>query len=150
MILALDPGETTGYVIFEKQDSKWKLLHFGQISVEETPKFYETWIKAYNFDIVIIEDYRIRPDTAMAHVGQELITPKLIGVLEYISKKHNQKYILQPAGTGRQFFNNKKKLEKYNLWLKAMKHSRSALFHALYYIKFVLKEKIDIYEEKEA
>jgi Holliday junction resolvasome RuvABC endonuclease subunit len=84
-IIAIDPGETTGFVIMEKHNNEWKLAQFGQISIDETPNWYKRIIKVFNVDLVIIEDYKIRPDTAMAHVGQTLYTPKLIGILEYIS-----------------------------------------------------------------
>jgi len=93
ILLAIDPGETTGYVVLE-----WRVGH------EAThPRIIDAWqervksqdrdlwatgfhhtLRKYKPRVVILEDYRVYTGSAGAHVGRPLFTAELIGAMEVL------------------------------------------------------------------
>ena len=77
----------------------------------------------------VIEDYRVQPGKAGAHVGQRLYTAELIGALEYVLGK-NVMVRQQPAikvPTGRQLD------ARGGLLIGRSMHERDAELHAWHY-----------------
>lgn len=91
-LLAIDPGQTTGYATFE--------LVTTLTPYPSTPVAYLTLIRAWEEpvpsieeytqpflrllwrelpNLVIIEDYRVHYGKAQMHIGRSLFTPELIG-----------------------------------------------------------------------
>jgi len=83
-ILAIDPGETVGFVLLDDgqliEHWKWELLH------KDESCFWVDFAYSFNFvldihkpDAVVIEAYRIYAGKADMHIGNRLFTAELIG-----------------------------------------------------------------------
>jgi len=90
-ILAIDPGEKTGFAVVELSTP-----------AVDTPKVLDTWewlasplddfakgflriLREVKPDVVVLEDYRIFASKAKAHIGQPLVTAEILGGLEALS-----------------------------------------------------------------
>lgn len=142
LILAFDPGETTGFCVME--DFKVQLA--GQI--DTSPNI--TMLQAYTniedvFDRFIpddneyegqvaIEDYRVYEWKADSHSWSQVHTIKIVGLIQLITQQAQLKYTMRMAGTAKGFCTDEK-LELWDLYkhTKGMKHSRDALRHACYH-----------------
>lgn len=134
-ILSVDPGETVGWVWLEKSSGN---LIWGQA---EDPWH---WLKEFqvlvnDLDRVLIENYVIRPGQEGANFNRELLTVKVIGVVEWLCKESGVKYEFLPPGIGNQFF-IRERLEDMDLWWPGVPHARSALRQLLYWLRFVENE----------
>ncbi len=96
-LLALDPGESTGWAIF--QDAG--IEDFGTLKKHEV----EDWLIDQKPDVVVVEDYKIRPNKFNAHAWSSPYTLQLIGSIKTIFKMKGIQVILQqpsvkPVGYG--------------------------------------------------
>lgn len=90
IILAFDPGGTTGYAVYDSDDNT--CLELGQ---------FETWSKVKRLlhaqagkawfppDVVIYETFRIFPSVAKSLSWQELLAPQVIGVIRYLCQEQD-------------------------------------------------------------
>lgn len=132
-LLAIDPGETVGWALFTIKSGEIVDADASQYEYMDFLKFLEKKINSY--DEVLIEDYKIRKTTISANLNKELVTVKVIGVIEWLCKKYNTEYSFQPAGIGKEFF-DKQRLKDFNLWVVGKKHARDAIRHGLWYLAF--------------
>lgn len=79
MILAVDPGDTTGLALFFEdghESMRWQLGYSETID----------WLalRAQDFDIttVLYEDYRLRKGRALQQSGSKLLATRVIGALD--------------------------------------------------------------------
>ena len=94
LILAIDPGETLGYVLVELTEfvggspnlevedaDQFQLkvdkqgFNWGSVSVVVTDLLSE------EPDVIVIEDYRVYASKALAHIGSRALTSELIGAI---------------------------------------------------------------------
>ncbi len=135
-LVALDPGETTGWASFnygtlEKQ---------GELKIETFPDTRIDGINIWNFldtwnpDVVVIEGYRIYAQKAAVHTWSALYTPKLIGYIEGICQFRGFPYYIQMAST-KQFCSDSK-LKSWGYYSEKSRHSRDAVRHGCYWLLF--------------
>lgn len=135
-LLVIDPGETVGWAWFSKTDDSIVLKSHGQHYWKDFLMiFYQRAHILTQFN-VLIEDYRIRIDTVSANLGKELLTPKILGVVEFLCKVYNKPLSIQPPSSQAKQFFSKKRLKDWGFWAVGKQHSRSAIRHGLYYYKF--------------
>ena len=94
LILAIDPGETLGYVLVELSPvvggpPTLKVGSADHMKLD-TDKAGFVWSVAsaavshlinYEPDVVVVEDYRVYADKALAHIGSRALTSELIGAI---------------------------------------------------------------------
>jgi hypothetical protein len=135
-LLALDPGETTGYVHLNIGPDGINLKSFGQISCAPLHvgiDKLEKLIDDVNPKHVVYEDYRVYTFKSASHSNSELHTPKLIGAIEMmVRKRSHSKEMAQQA----KMFVTDQKLEEWGYWWKGKRHARDAMRHALYFLMF--------------
>lgn len=84
-ILAIDPGQTTGYAVFGLVGASHSVLVLHRAweepvpSIEEYAPIFTRLLWREHPDLAIIEDYRVHYGKARMHVGRHLFTPELIG-----------------------------------------------------------------------
>lgn len=83
-LLALDPGETTGYAALGPQGMRGTPLNgampFGQlVGLERLSRFLFSQ-NPKDFDAVVIESYTILPTKISSHVGSEVETVQAVGI----------------------------------------------------------------------
>lgn len=80
MILFVDPGDTTGYAIFEEDG---ELLTKGQADFD---KFLDFLIQN-TFDRIVVEDYRLRKGKQAQQTGSRFQAVQVIGALKYVARQ---------------------------------------------------------------
>lgn len=127
-VLGIDPGGTTGWAVIE--DLELQLA--GQVKADN----FHFWLSnlATDFDVIVVEDYKIRPDKLIGHYdhawssGQ---TMRFIGALQYWAyangiKLELQQPVIKPVAagwTGLPYIKGKKDM-----------HHVDATLHAAYYL----------------
>lgn len=158
-ILSLDPGETTGFAIWKKQD--WLLdeggnptvkepLHCisfcGQLNtktIREGFKSFGGLISTYRPDLIVIEDYRVYGWKTEEHAWSNVHTIQLIGMIKgFCVQTPGTPFVLQSAQVAKQFCTDDK-LEQWDYWKVGMRHGRDAIRHGAYYILFGSQKNYD-------
>lgn len=91
--ISFDPGENTGVTLYNEKG------HLQQLEVIHHKKINE-WLRELVADDIItciIEDYRVYPNKAKAHIYSDVKTVAVIGRLEYWAEAHEIKIVKQPA-----------------------------------------------------
>jgi hypothetical protein len=130
-ILGLDPGKTTGYMLIELDGQKiTPTVHFGgekngEIMEEIVPLIREA-------DLVIIEDFLVRPDKARkgSFDYSSMVAPQVIGKIIQACQMTATKYEKQPASVKPPAYGFSN--QKYVPGKKGM-HWQDAYAHAVYY-----------------
>lgn len=140
-ILALDPGHTTGWALFEGCD----LEASGQLDTSDIAKA----VKAFEFlmddnpDVVVLEDYRIYKWRQKQHVGSDMLTTRVIGCIETVAIQHFVNTIIkQPAHVAKGFCTDAK-LKDWGYYHTGQRHARDAIRHGCYFILFGAVQKKD-------
>ena len=131
-LLAIDPGETTGYAVF----SDGEYISDGEIKIR-VHNLKQIWnlINSYKPDVVVCEDYIVYGGKVRMHAWNKLVTPQIIGVIRYTCQVLNITLYMQMASTAKGFCNDKK-LKEWGLWVKGKDHARDSLRHACYWLLF--------------
>ncbi len=141
-VLALDPGHTTGYAVFED----YELLEAGEIdtsSMESAVKEIDLLIGLWAPHTVVMEDYRIYKWRAKHHIGSDMLTTRVIGCIETICIQESVHNIFkQPAHIAKGFCTNAK-LKEWGFYQSGDKHASDAVRHGCYYILFGPLQKKD-------
>ncbi len=95
LILAIDPGETLGYVKLDITEYVGRgpildVIDAGQFKLKVDKKSGFNWINvsaevtqllSCEPDVIVLEDYRVYANKAAAHIGSRVLTPELIGAI---------------------------------------------------------------------
>lgn len=156
LLVALDPGETTGYALFlggklhavrqiktktvrDFTEVFYSLAHFATLSPhegqrDETKRRWKPFKKEYGKpDMVVYEDYRIYSWKADQHSWASLHTPQAIGALKAIATVNQIDLYTQLAQQPKGFCTDEK-LEEWGYYKPGQKHARDAIRHGCYYL----------------
>ncbi len=136
IILALDPGETTGYVIFDGSNSK--ILEEGQIKtwpIESAIPALDYLFNTYKPSILVFESYQVYEWKKDEHSWSQIPTVQLIGCIKTLSIQNKISYITQTAQIAKSFCTDEK-LQQWGFYIKGKKHARDAIRHGCYYLLF--------------
>ena len=85
LILANDPGETTGYVVAETDGLDYDIKISGQFpNWRQLEKLITYWLP----DLIIYEAFYLSPQIARFKTRSTLPTVEVIGVLKYLAWQH--------------------------------------------------------------
>lgn len=137
-VLALDPGETTGWALFHGGG----LVGWGQETCEGTAGYKQVsnLIATCAPKTVICENYRVYGSKRDQHVGSDLYTVRLIGAIEHECMQRNIPCYFQMAAIGKGFSTDTK-LKMWGYWKQGQRHSRDAIRHGCHWLLFG-KEKL--------
>lgn len=141
-ILALDPGGTTGWAVFqatriphpteskfEYYDMKWKR---GQIGPEPHHSALFTllgmWGTAEYHIVCESFEYRNR-----SRAGLVLDSLEYIGIMKLFCAERDKAFHMQTASMGKGFVKDEN-IKKLSLWFPGQKHAMDATRHLLYYM----------------
>lgn len=135
MILAIDPGEDTGWVLFHTE-------LFGMLDYGVCKLWQDLNIRIGLCDLVVCEDYRLYAFKAEAQSWTRPASVEVIGVVRYLCEILEKPLVFQGASQ-RTFFGSdrkpklhaagNKRLKDMGFWLSS-KHSRDAMRHCLTYL----------------
>ena len=139
VILALDPGNTTGFCIFDITDGVPRLKDYGQITtVKDDIIQWDSLTKFFDehfFNIMVCENYRIYQQKLERHSFSPVLTLRLIGGIEYYASIHEVPIHYQMASQAKAFVTDEK-LRHWEFYQEGMKHCRDAIRHAIYFMLF--------------
>jgi len=142
-LIAVDPGETTGYAIFIDTHLRY-YVQIASKDIWEVAKWLETFTKKFHPKVIVVEDYRVYSWRAKQHTWSDLFTPRLIGGLEVLCGMHDVPLIKQQPQVAKGFCTDDK-LKSWGFWVKGQPHVRDAIRHGCYYILFN-KQKANLRE----
>ena len=139
-VLALDPGETTGWCVFNSTVEMAALKATGQIKTWEMVYAVENLgklLKQYKPDIVVHETYAVYSWKAQDHSWSQVPTLRVIGCLETLCIQNDLRYHDQTAQVAKHFVTDDK-LKRWGFYQEGMKHARDAIRHGCYFLCFGL------------
>lgn len=138
-LLALDPGETTGYAIFHNcelvEASSFETYKEGQINWQNLIEH----VGAVAYDEVVCENYRIYSHKLSRHSFSEVPTLRIIGGIELLCHQEDMSIHYQMAATVKGFMTDKK-LQEWGFF-GTNKHARDAIRHGAYHLLFKNRRK---------
>lgn len=138
LILSVDPGETSGFFLFNSADK----VHYNEkdrdiiVSLGEKDNYYgfDSLIENYSPDLIVYEEFKLYPWKAKQKAWSTFPTVEVIGVLRYLAEKHNIEMIGQGADT-KDYFDDKK-LKWCSMHKGYSPHERDAIRHGFFYLEF--------------
>ena len=147
-LLALDPGETTGWALLTEGH---KLLRSGEIktkTVEIGIPALQELLKKYKPNFVVYEHYRVYQHKAKDHAHSDLHTSQFIGAIKAVCIVWDIPYYAQMASVAKGFCTDEK-LKDWRLYKRGEKHARDAIRHGIYFLIFNWKKVLKEREENE-
>jgi len=134
ILLCLDPGETTGFAVFNRE----KLVRFGELSGtikhnDINSALLTNFIHEIQPTHIVCEDYRIYSHKLKRHAYSRVMTIRLIGAIEFICQMENIPLTFQMAAQAKGFVTDER-LKNWGFWYRGVKHARDAIRHGLYFI----------------
>jgi len=147
LILAFDPGETTGFCAM--YDYEVKELRQIETPINDVPKCYRNlaalFMEMEDYRIKMnlpptesaIEDYKIYDWKSDDHKWSSVHTIKVVGFVQVLAHRHNAPSTMRMAQVAKGFVTDEK-LRMWNLYAPTtgQKHARDALRHAVYHALF--------------
>lgn len=97
MITAWDPGDTTGWAVWDEEGN---LLKMGMCALEDIPDVWEDILAAYPTRVittVIVEDFVLFGKRAQSQTGSRMKASQGIGSLRTLARQERADFVLQPA-----------------------------------------------------
>lgn len=134
-ILSVDPGKTTGYVVWSDGERSE-----GELDFEAFLNFAWDQLQSETFDVVVCERYIINARTAT--LTQAPWSLEQIGALRFMCSKFNIQFVLQSASEAKKFSTDKRLNDLGWTKPRGAGHARDAQRHLLIYL--VNKRIIDL------
>ena len=134
VLLALDPGLTTGYSIFSSGEMltngiiDWKDLNTGFLSLIHL-------LQLFNPNVVVCEDYRLYANKVNAQLGSQIPTIKIIGAIEMLCIQNGITLFKMMASQAKGFATNDK-LKEWGYYKKVNRHSRDSIRVGCHFLLF--------------
>lgn len=138
VVLALDPGETTGVACFSCDQDKAALVNASQIKtwpLEQGVENMTQLIKSLSPDILVFESYQVYEWKSKDHVWSQIPTVQVIGMIKTLCIQMGIPYTTQTAQVAKGFCTDSK-LEEWGYWQQGLRHARDAIRHACYFLLF--------------
>lgn len=136
LIMAIDPGETTGFVVVDTDTDH--VLTFGVWKGPEDFMDASVQNQLSLSEVLVVEDYRIYPHKARQHIGSRPYAIEVIGHIRLWAYAHSRTVEFQSASQAKQQWPNKRLAKHFtptHLQLLGGRHAKDALRHALTYIE---------------
>lgn len=131
IILALDPGETTGTVVcsVDGHMDTFTILHHGIVSKW---RGIEALIDTYKPTVMVAEQYRLYPQLAATQAYSTIVAARVLGAIEFIAESRGITLVEQAASIGTRVHVPD---ELYNAEVRHFRsaHEKDAIKHAVAY-----------------
>lgn len=136
-LIALDPGETTGFALFEN-GTLIKTMQLATKSIPESVEILEPLFDRIKPTHIVYEDYKVYEWKSDSHSWSSLHTPQLIGCIETLCTLQKIPFSKRMAQHAKGFCTDKK-LREWNYYEKGLRHGRDAIRHGCFYLLFANK-----------
>jgi hypothetical protein len=140
-LLALDPGETTGYC-YMNLTLHSVAFNAGQLetdSIDAAVGAIDPFFRGgdgLHLDVVVCEDYRVYSWKSDQHKWASLHTAQLIGCIRTLCRVHNMEQpVMQMAIQAKEFCTDDK-LRLWGMYQPGKQHARDAIRHACSFLLF--------------
>lgn len=131
-LVALDPGETTGYAEFVSG----LLVYHEELKTFDIPTAVGPLeVILIGAPAVVVENYQVYKWRMKQHVGDTLHTPRLIGCIETLCALSGIRPTKQLAQNAKKFVTDEK-LKAWDMYVKGKPHARDAIRHGIFYLLF--------------
>ena len=134
-VLAVDPGKTTGYWLFnaDGESSITSPAKFagGQLAQWDFIEWMERHLKDFAPLEIVCETFQVT-QRSLQQRGERLWSVEQIGILQYLCRKNGWSYTEQSPSDAKNFVSDEK-LKRIGWYIKGMEHSRDAARHAVLY-----------------
>ena len=127
LILALDPGETTGYVVAKTDGLDYDIKISGQFP---NWQMLETLVVNWITDVIVYEAFYLSPQIAKFKSRSTLPTVETIGVLKYLTRKYSVRQLVAQSPSAKELVS----LPRYVAGVSGP-HVRDALKHLIAYLR---------------
>lgn len=137
-VIAFDPGETTGWACFFRDDEQTVLLGTGQIKtwpLEGGLSEIESLLTRFSPNFLVLESYSIYDWKLEQHSFHEVPTIQIIGMIKTLCYQRALPWMAKSALEGKHFCTDRK-LEYWGLYFPGLQHSRDAIRHACRFLLF--------------
>ena len=135
-VLALDPGETTGWCTYIKDaQPSFQLSQYKTWPLEDHWLQFITKIHDFAPQALVFESYNIYEWKADEHKRSNVPTLQVIGALKGAAIERRLPWFTQTPQNAKAFVTDDK-LRQWGLWVPAVKHGRDAARHAVYFLLF--------------
>jgi hypothetical protein len=139
-LLALDPGETTGYAVFQGQpETGYDWLAIDQIKTwPEHDAYSNIWmlLQSEKPSLVVNESYRIYDWKSDDHKWSQVNTVQVIGCIWTLCFHYEIQRAGEQSAQNAKGFWTDERLKEFGLYFPAIRHGRDATRHALHYLCF--------------
>ncbi len=138
VVLALDPGETTGWAKFSATPEQAVLEDYGQTKtwpIVDGVSGISELLQQHTPTILVIESYRVYEWKVEDHSWSSVPTLQLIGCIKTLSIQHNKPVYEQTAQIAKNFCTDER-LKLWGMYPKGLRHARDAIRHGIYYLLF--------------
>lgn len=139
-ILGLDPGETTGFAVFDSVKSVRRVdwLEIDQVKTWPPEDAVESLTRLFDEhkpDRVVFESYHIYNWKRDQHVWSAVSTVQVIGCIWTLCLQRKIQFSTQSAQNAKGFWTDDM-LTRYNLYQRGLRHGRDATRHVLHFLCF--------------
>lgn len=141
-LLALDPGETTGWALFSTLNGQVS-MECGQIKTWPMTDCVQSLTKLLDYaapKFIMHESYRIYDWKTENHSWSGVPTIHVIGCLETLCIQRSIPWDTQSAGQAKNFCTDEK-LKSWGVYEVGKKHARDAIRHGCLFLLFGQPEK---------
>lgn len=129
-LLCVDPGETTGWSLWEDGE----LVKAGQFLVENMNECF-MFVTGISPTHMVMEDYRVYGHRRDQHVGSQVVTVQYIGVFKLAAEQLGIPLTLQMAWQAKKWATDEK-LTQFGLYQINARHANDSIRHGIYYLLF--------------
>jgi len=138
-LFALDPGETTGWCVWDCRPGEDDyMVACGQMPswpIQHCVRNFQSLLFLYKPTKVVYEQYRVYEWKTDSHSWSDVPTLRIIGSMETLLLLRNIPYSHQTPQVAKHFVSDDK-LKAWNLYEQGQRHSRDAMRHATYFLCF--------------
>lgn len=143
-LLALDPGQTTGWSIWTHQDHQTELVRQGQASTWPMTDAVKSLndlvgmaqrVEAKGPLLLVFEAYNVYAHKLQQHTHSDVPTLRVIGVIETLCTQAGVEYFTQTAQVAKAFSTDGN-LKSWGYYQRGQRHARDSVRHGTYFIMF--------------
>jgi len=105
IVLALDPGETTGYAVIDSNRFPEDSADFGVLDAGVISKWrgIQNIMECYHPRTVVAEQYRLYPGLAKVQSYSTMVAARVLGVIEFLCEHHGIPLVEQASSVGKSY-----------------------------------------------
>ncbi len=134
LLMALDPGGSTGWCFATRSDTGWSDIIYGTLDTAEHHDALWDMLDKIRPDVIVCENFNYRRNDIDKGVSVELVSREYIGIVKLWCRKNRVSFVLQQPPDMALWSDDM--LRRAGLWIpgKGNRHARDAMRHFLFFV----------------